>query len=126
MVASIGGVTPKIVEFALDGLSLRHNAIASNIANAGVIGYRPMQVSFEGKIADILASDSHTGSTVDADLSALEPQVSFAPANATFASTSFETNMVMLNQNALQYQTLVKGLGTYISAIAEAIKEGKR
>ena len=49
----IGSSTPRIVEMALDGLSMRQQAISSNIANANTIGYRPINVTFESQLSSI-------------------------------------------------------------------------
>ena len=53
ILSQIDSITPKIVEFALDGLSLRHQAIASNIANINSVDYKPVSVSFENQISDL-------------------------------------------------------------------------
>ena len=124
MVSALDGITTKIVGFALDGLSLRHEAIASNIANNGTLGYRPTQVDFEGQLARLAEHLSVSDITPSSDIS-FEPQISLgAPIGSDI--TLLERNLVMLNQNTLQYQALIKGLATYTSTIAEAIKEGKR
>ena len=40
---------------ALDGLSLRHQAVSNNIANVDTPGYRASEVSFEGQLRRLLA-----------------------------------------------------------------------
>lgn len=124
MVSGIGGITSQAIELALNGLSLRHNAIASNIANSNTAGYRPIQVEFENKIAEMLASQNSANPSLFASPQA-EPQISFGHPQAG-SGTTFEMNTVMLNQNVLQYQTLIKGLNAYMATISEAVKEGKR
>jgi flagellar basal-body rod protein FlgB len=123
MISELGGVTSRAIELALDGLSLRHNAIASNIANANTVGYRPMKVEFESKVSEILATQNSNSAWPT--VSRAEPQIFFDAPQGT-ASMNFEMNTVMLNQNVLQYQTLIKGLNVYMGIAAEAIKEGKR
>lgn len=126
MITGVTSITSAVVEFALDGLSLRHNAIASNIANSTSVGYRPMQVDFESKIAEILDSQS-SASLSSSDIASFDPQISFgAPYNSNTNSGGFEMNLAMLNQNVVQYQALIKGYDTYVASVAEAIKEGKR
>lgn len=121
MVSGLGGITGQVIGFALDGLALRHNAISSNIANSNAVGYRPMRVNFENKISEMLASQENSKPT------AFEPSISFGtPVGLDSEQMSFESNLAMLNQNVVQYQALVKGLGTYMAAITEAIKEGRR
>lgn len=125
MASSIGGITSTIVEFALDGLSLRHQAIASNIANADAIGYRPVKVSFEEKIAAL--QNRNISSTHPAPNADLTPSVSYSsPVTTNSHRALMEANIVSLNQNVIQYQSLIKGLEKYMASITEAIKEGRR
>lgn len=126
MVSSIGGVTSKAVEFALDGLTLRHSVIASNIANAGTAGYQPISVDFESKLSELLASDNIKLSSFDWPTN-VEPQITLGePVSTESSSTNFEMNLVSLNQNVIQYQALIKGLSTYMASVSEAIKDGRR
>ena len=46
--------TAKILEKALDGLSARHNAITSNIANAQTSDYTRSDVVFEDQLQNIV------------------------------------------------------------------------
>jgi len=124
MASSIGGITSNIIGFALDGLSLRHQAIASNIANADVAGYRPVKVSFEDTIAAVQNESIHSA---DSALFDMTPSVSYGPPISGDSNrAALETEIVLLNQNVIQYQSLIKGLEKYKAAIAEAIKEGRR
>jgi len=53
-------ISTKITEIAslgLDGLSARHKAIASNIANADTPGYRRIDVSFEDQLNSIIQTE---------------------------------------------------------------------
>ncbi len=124
MTAAIGGITSKVVEFALDGLAMRHQAIALNIANANSVGYRPVQVSFESLLSGMLASRNDFATSADTDF---KPQFSYGtPMNSATSENSLEMNTVMLNQNVVQYETLIKGLDKYMNAISIAINEGRR
>ncbi len=57
----ISDVTTKILETALDGLSLRQQVIGHNIANAETPGYQAQAVSFEDQLAKALQSPAATG-----------------------------------------------------------------
>lgn len=46
--------TIEITSLAMDGLSARHNALSANIANANTPDYKRVDVSFEGKLREIL------------------------------------------------------------------------
>lgn len=124
MAAAIGGVTSKVVEFALDGLAMRHQAIALNIANANSVGYRPVQVNFESMISDMLDTQNDFSTSAEVDF---KPQVAYGNTmTASMNSNSLEMNTVMLNQNVVQYEALIKGLDKYMSAISIAVNEGRK
>lgn len=120
----IGGITSSVIGMALDGLSMRHDAIASNIANINTAGYRPVKVSFEDQLANLAEAGRHA---LPQQLAEVKPQVSFSsPANAASSEMRLDMNTVMLNQNTLQYQALISGLDKYMSSIALATNDGRR
>lgn len=128
MTSGISGITSKAVEFALDGMALRQEAIASNIANYNSIGYKPIKVSFESAISDMLSNQNSIGSTSDGmSETKFSPNISYgSPIVGNTYGTGLDANLVMLNQNNIQYQALIKGFDKYASTIAQAIKEGRR
>jgi flagellar basal-body rod protein FlgB len=121
----VGGVTASSVAYALDGLALRHAAIAANIANANSVGYQPVEVSFESYLADYLAKtnmDTPTGLPTE-----VLPKPDIKPSQFSLAGReAIEMQAVFLNQNVLQYQALISGLGKYMSTVAVAINEGRK
>lgn len=125
MQSGLAGITGSVVEYALDGLSLRHTAIAANIANANSVGYRPVRVSFESQLAGLLAQSGAASAATAASLP--PPQLSAdLPVSEPMRRSALENEIVQLNRNVLQYEALVKGLDKYTSTIAMAINEGKR
>lgn len=54
--------TARVVAKALDGVSKRHTAIASNIANSETPGYRRMEVPFEDSLRQAIESENNGGS----------------------------------------------------------------
>jgi flagellar basal-body rod protein FlgB len=127
MALNLGGVTASVVGYALDGLSLRHSAIASNIANANSIGYRPLQVSFEDALV-ALVDRGGAGSLSTAAVNGLpKPMVSeAAPTQLPTTENAVELQTVLLNQNVIQYQALIAGLNKYMSTVSVAINEGRK
>jgi flagellar basal-body rod protein FlgB len=124
MSSSLLGPTAEIVGYALDGLSLRHAAIASNIANANSIGFRPIKVSFEEQLSQW--TDSVRGRS-DASINPAAPQVTLdqtLPMGT--GSDLLEKEAVALNRNVLQYEALIRGLNKQTSILTLAISEGKR
>lgn len=121
MTIGLSGVVGAVVEYALNGLSARHTAIAANIANANTEGYRRQQVSFE----ELLVSAS-SGSAKGVE--SLPPPRVFteAPLEGQSARATLDNELVQLNRNVLQYQALIRGLEKYNATISTAINEGKR
>jgi flagellar basal-body rod protein FlgB len=127
MASSLAGITASVVGYALDGLSLRHDAIASNIANINTAGYRPVEVRFEQKIVDILANKDKAFASYESFNSLLPPHISYIPSlGGQSTNPSLDMSTVMLNQNVVQYEALIKGLEKYTAPIAAAINEGRR
>lgn len=118
ILSQLGGLTAGVVGYALDGLSMRHEAIAMNIANAGSQGHRPVEVSFEKYLDEFMQSGDPTQSL---------PGLSMQPAvSMVGAKNSVEMQTVALNQNVLQYEALITGLNKYMSMVSMAVDEGKR
>jgi flagellar basal-body rod protein FlgB len=124
ILSPINSITPKLVEFALDGLSLRHQAIASNIANVNSEGYKPVSVSFENQL-NVLKNSFYGGSMNETNFN-FTPIVSYGKKqDKSVGSVGIDMNTVKLNQNVIQYQALIKGIDHYISTLSVAIKEGR-
>lgn len=51
-------LTMQAIDYALDGLSMRSQAIADNLANAELPGFRPSRVSFESQLQSALREGS--------------------------------------------------------------------
>lgn len=117
-------ITPQLVGFALDGLSMRHQAIASNIANVNSVDYKPISVSFENQINDLRNNFQNT--SVENAPFHFEPIITYGNKHQkSNASMGVDMNAVQLNQNVIQYHALIKGLDHYISTLSIAIKEGR-
>jgi flagellar basal-body rod protein FlgB len=56
----ISSQVSRVLEKALDGVSRRHTAISSNIANAETPGYKSMSVNFEANLKSALDAENHT------------------------------------------------------------------
>lgn len=122
MSLALTGITGSIIEYALDGLSLRHAALASNIANAGVAGHRPVRVRFE----EYLSSQKAALPSLTSAQSPPAPTLHFDLPQREGDRSSLDSDVVAINQNTLQYQALIRGLSKHSGIIASAISEGKR
>ncbi|MFO1197499.1 MAG: flagellar basal body rod protein FlgB [Burkholderiaceae bacterium] len=121
-------VTMALLLKALDAASLRHQAIASNLANANSPGYRALRVNFEQQLGFARGALARAdGSLAAADVAGVSPRLEQAPPpRAGSAAVMVDMEMVRLAQNTVQYQALLKGLSTRMSILATAISEGRR
>lgn len=124
----LSGATDKLVAMALDACSLRHQAIAQNIANVNNPGYVPVKTSFSEQLSAVLASSK--GSLDTASYQQLGGVQVDATADvqqqATDPRVALEMEMVKLAQNTVHYQALLKGLGKSTAILSMAINEGRR
>jgi len=121
--------TVALVRLALDAASLRHAAIAGNIANAGSAGHVRQQVNFEQQLGFARQTLAAGGSVSAATLAGVEPFVEAAPVPRSAlgtASSSLDGDMVQLSQNTLRYQALARALGRHTAILAIATTEGRR
>jgi flagellar basal-body rod protein FlgB len=106
---------PAIVDQVSSSLSLvtlRHQVIASNIANRDSIGYQRLAVQFSSAMA--------AESAANARIVAEEPST-----DSTAAAPSLERDMVDLSNNAMNYQTLARALTKYFAIAATVANGGK-
>ena len=59
MIENLGGVTSDVARLALDALSLRHELISHNIANARTPGYVPKRLEFSARLHALVDSLQH-------------------------------------------------------------------
>lgn len=98
------------VSVALSVAGLRHQVIASNVANRDSVGYQRLALRF----ADAMGLDEAAAPQVVAE----EPL-----AGAAATPPSLEEDMVALSSNAMNYQALARALAKYF-AIAETVASG--
>jgi len=108
-----------LVGLALDAASLRHQAIANNIANANSAGYVPMKVNFEEQLA--FARGGSPGARM---LASVKPFVEADIGASTKVMLDMETTKLV--QNTVHYQGLLKALEKRGAILNAAINEGRR
>lgn len=126
MTHPIEAITTAAVARALDAATLRHQAIAANIANHGVEGYVPMKVSFAAEFAE--QKTGQAAGRLDATaVSAMKAQlVPMLDAEGLPAKVKLDSEMADMAQNAVQYQALARGLSRHLAILATAASDGKK
>lgn len=127
MTTGIEAMTTASLSLALDAASLRHQAIAANIANIKTQGYVPQRVNFEAQLASAQHSLHEQGSIAPQDLIGVGAHLESA-LNAAGQPVVLQLDglVAQMAQNAVQYQALVKGLTRHMSLLMSAASDGKK
>lgn len=123
----IEAVTTRALTLALDAATLRHQVLATNIANAQTPGYVPQRLAFEDQLVqaarDLAARGHIESSSLDGLQMKLQPQLDEA---GRVQPLRLDTEMVELSRNAVHYQALVKGLARHFAVLQAAVGDGRR
>jgi flagellar basal-body rod protein FlgB len=107
----------RVVSLALDAASLRQQAIAANIANAGDPAYQRRGVSFEARLR-VAAAGSALANVSSA---ALQPRL----VNDNSAA-ALDQDMAAMAGNTLHFQALLKALNAELELMGLAANDGRR
>ena len=107
-----------IISKALDGLTLRAEATAQNIANANSPNYRPVRVSFEEE----LASAAKGG---ELSIRSVEPKLHEAAAAGTSAQNRIDLELATASETAQRFGALVDVLSRELSLQRTLIRGGQ-
>jgi len=99
----LSDITTQALQYAIDGLSLRQQAIAGNLANAQTPNYQAKQVDFEQSLAQAM-------STGDVGLAAPTVTTSSAPSDASGNNVDPSNEIVGMQETTLRYQAMVDSL----------------
>jgi len=127
MFGNTEAVTVEMSRLALDAASLRHQAIAHNIANVNTPGFAPVRVDFERQMETVRAA-LRDGAPVDGTmLAGVRPVLMrAAPAQDTDRTALLDLEVADMAQNTVQYEALMKALGKHLAILGAAVNEGKR
>lgn len=118
----VASTTVASLALALDASSRRHEAIATNIANANTEGYVPVRLSFEAAMAQARAGASGAAADAWDSFSAggdAQPVIGGG-------AVQLDAEVAQLSQNAVHFQALVRGLSRHFSILSSAVSDGKK
>jgi len=120
-------VTSALVSVALDAATLRHQAIANNLANIHSENYRPQRVNFEEQLSALRHAVATQSPIAPAALAQAQPFIETDAARRTGdLAGRMDMEMVKLSQNAVHYQTLLKALDRWGGILTLAVNEGRK
>lgn len=97
-------LTTQALQYALDGLSLRQQAAAGNLANVSTPGYKAKEVDFEQSLTQALSAGSMTAAGGPA------VTTSTAPTDVNGNNVDASSEIVNLQETTLRYQSMVDSL----------------
>lgn len=125
MLSELSGITTSLVSAALDATMLRHQVIATNIANAGNPDYMTKRVTFEEQLA--FAQDGlRNVSDADAERAVSEVKPQIVETGRLSKNAGLDVEVGKLAENVVRYEALLKGLSKHMAIIEMAISEGKK
>lgn len=134
MPALVNDITTRIMETALDGLSLRQQIIGHNVANVETPGYQAQAVTFEAALQQAAHSPAgvRLAATNPAHLAsppdlAVGPRVVPRPNGAVRLdgnNVDIELEMTQLAETSLRYQSLTQLVARKL-ALLKAIAAGR-
>jgi len=111
-------VSAVIINKALDGLSMRSQATAENIANANSLDFRPVRVTFE----DSLRAAALAGPDA---VRQVTPRIDREPSIAAGNEMRLDLELATASETAMRYAALLDLLGRQIQIRRTAITGGQ-
>jgi flagellar basal-body rod protein FlgB len=127
MTEGLEAITTATLRLALDAASLRHQAIAANIANHATEGYVPQRVNFESQLAQARRSLETQGRVDSFALSDVRLQLEpVLDAHGAPAKVHLDQQVADMAENSVQFQALARGLSRHFAILSAAVADGKR
>jgi flagellar basal-body rod protein FlgB len=111
----IADLTMQTTQYALDGLALRGDARANNIANVNTPGFHSSGVSFESALSTAL------GKGEVPDTSQITIFDKGETPNSQGNTVSLETEMTENVKDSLTYEAMINGFNYKVSVLRQAI-----
>lgn len=127
MVSRVENLSTASIGFALDAATLRHQAIAANIANVNTEGYVPQKLSFASQLEQMQVFFDKDRKNEPTSFSG--PRLVLSPSlDASGKPTKVELDMEVaaMAQNSVHYQSLIKGLSRHYAILGSAVSDGKK
>ena len=112
-------ISAALIMKMLDGLSLRYQFTAQNIANANSPGYRPVRVSFE----ESLKAAAPKGIRAIEDT---RPMTQYAAGQPDSSEARLDLELASASQTAMRYRALLEVLGRQMALHRALVSQGAR
>jgi flagellar basal-body rod protein FlgB len=120
-------VTSSLVVMALDAAVMRHQALASNLANIHSENFRPQKLNFEAQLSALRHAVTTHSPISPGAVKQVRPFIESDNARPNGGMAGMmDMELVKLSQNAVHYQSLLKALDKWGGIVALAVNEGRR
>lgn len=113
MITDFTNATSEISKFSLDLLSMQHNLISNNIANANTKNYHPSKIDFSS-IFDDVESQLDGGIDVSSTLSQLKSNLQSGEhvTTSNVEGVEMDHELVGMSKNTIMYKALISALSS--------------
>lgn len=137
MTVSLFDKTISFLSKALDMMSLRHQLIASNIANQDTPGYKAREIAFREELESVLKARGPEGNyrtdpghivTGSSDISDIEERIimqSDRGSGYDNNGVNVELEMAHMAENTIMYNAAAQIISSKLKGISYAIREGR-
>ncbi len=127
MTDGLEAITTTALGLALDAASLRHQAIAANIANHATEGYVPQQLDFDTQMREARRALESKGSMDAFSLAGVRLQLEpMLDAQGQPGKVHLDEQVAEMAQNSVNFQLLARGLNRHFAILSTAVSDGKR
>jgi flagellar basal-body rod protein FlgB len=113
--------TQLALQGVISGAAKRHEALASNLANANTPGYQRVDVDFHGRLAAAMARGTGAASALEGLRFTPERDTSIGAVQADGSTVDAESESAKLAQNALESQAAVQVAAARIAILKSAM-----
>lgn len=125
----LSDVTQAVLAKGLDGVAMRHRAIADNLANVETPNFTRQEVNFEAQLRAALDAPLAERGPRAADVAGVEPSASHdvrAPYRDNANNVDADREMAALAENTIRYQATLQSMHIRGGMLKTAIHEGRR
>ena len=126
MITDFTNVTSEISKFSLDLLSMQHNYISNNIANANTQNFHPSKIDFSS-VYESIESQINNGSDVSITISGIKSDLEQGQhvVTSNVSGVEVDNELVGLSKNTIMYKALLSALSTRGDFMKIAINSGR-
>ena len=122
----------ELMQLGLDDLWMRHDLLASNVANSETPGYKKADLDFSAYLQNAVSSRTiklHTTSPIHIQNSDFATAIVTRDASSITPdgnNVDIDKEMAEVSANALHYSALSRQLTAHLSLLRKSITEGRR